>query len=59
MAYIDYNGKKIFYEIIGEGIPLIFLHGNSASSKMFQCVLDEYKNDYSIILIDFFGSWRL
>ena len=34
MAYFKYQGKSIYYEEYGHGEPLIFLHGNTASSKM-------------------------
>ncbi len=35
MSYFKYNGHNIFYQEIGQGNPLILLHGNTASSKMF------------------------
>lgn len=53
MSYFQYYDKNIYYSVIGEGIPLMLLHGNTASSKMFTFLLDFYKNDFQIILIDF------
>ena len=58
MAYFYYADKKIYYEEIGRGIPLLLLHGNSVSSKMFQGIIDLYKEDYKVILIDFLGHGR-
>lgn len=55
MSYFDYNKKNIYYEEIGTGDTLILLHGNTMSSKMFLPVLDLYKNDYKVVLIDFLG----
>jgi pimeloyl-ACP methyl ester carboxylesterase len=58
MPYFEYGSKKIFYEKFGNGMPLILLHGNSVSLKMFANILDLYKNDYKIVLIDFLGLGR-
>ena len=54
MSFFSYKGKKIFYETIGEGKPLVFLHGNTSSSKLFTPMLPLYKN-FQVILIDFLG----
>lgn len=56
MSYFQYYDKNIYYSVIGKGIPLMLLHGNTASSKMFTFLLDLYKNDFQIILIDFLGN---
>lgn len=58
MAYFSYNNKKVYYEVIGEGQPLLLLHGNSVSSKMFGGVLELYSEGYQLILIDFLGHGR-
>lgn len=55
MAYHIYNDKKIYFDIIGEGSPLLFLHGNSVSSRMFNYFIELYKDDYKVILLDFIG----
>ena len=34
---------------------MIFLHGNTASSKMFDGILDLYTRDFKILLLDFLG----
>ncbi|MFR3686721.1 MAG: alpha/beta fold hydrolase, partial [Enterococcus sp.] len=54
MSFFSYKGKNIFYETIGEGKPLVFLHGNTSSSKLFKPMLPLYK-DFQVILIDFLG----
>lgn len=58
MAYFDYNGKKIYYQELGSGTPCVFLHGNTASSKMFEFLLHLYRDDMKIILIDFLGNGK-
>jgi pimeloyl-ACP methyl ester carboxylesterase len=54
VSFFSYKGKNIFYETIGEGKPLVFLHGNTSSSKLFKPMLPLYK-DFQVILIDFLG----
>lgn len=60
MSYFYYNGKRVFYEEIGEekGEPCMFLHGNTASSKMFQFLLPLYTEDKKMILMDFLGNGK-
>lgn len=56
MAYFEYTGKNIFYQEIGSGFPLIFLHGDTGSSKMFELLLPLYQDSFKVILIDFLGN---
>lgn len=58
MAYFKYQGKTVFYEVYGQGEPLVFLHGNTASSKMFEFLMPLYTDDFRCILIDFLGNGR-
>ncbi|WPC44440.1 alpha/beta hydrolase [Clostridium sp. JS66] len=58
MSYFKYNNKNIYYEEVGIGTPLFLLHGNTASSKMFEAVLNLYKDKYKLVLIDFLGYGR-
>lgn len=36
MPYIDRGGVKVFYEVHGEGQPILLSHGYSATSQMWQ-----------------------
>ncbi|MEG2200531.1 MAG: alpha/beta hydrolase, partial [Anaerovorax sp.] len=53
MAYFNYQSHEIFYQEIGDGTPLLMLHGNTASSVMFYEMAAKYAQDYKVILIDF------
>ncbi|MDF3004010.1 MAG: alpha/beta hydrolase [Oscillospiraceae bacterium] len=55
MCYYYFENKKVYYNELGEGTPLLLLHGNTASSKMFSEIAEEYKKDFKVILIDFLG----
>lgn len=57
MSFFSYKGKKVFYETIGEGKPLVFLHSNNSSSKVFKPILPLYR-EFKVILIDFLGYGR-
>jgi len=58
MPYFKYNDKSCYYEEHGEGAPLLFLHGNTASSKMFSDVVESFATDYKVVLIDFVGHGK-
>ncbi len=55
MSSFDSNGKKIFYEDTGSGQPLLLLHGNTASSKMFAPIVPLFTKKYRVITMDFSG----
>lgn len=56
MAYFYYESKKIYYTEHGSGIPVLFLHGDAASSKMFEPLLPLYQDCFKMIFIDFLGN---
>ena len=58
MSFFQYGGKSIFYQEYGAGKPLVFLHGNTASSKMFELLMPLYAENFRCILIDFLGNGR-
>lgn len=58
MALFKYHSKKIYYEVIGDGKPLVMLHGDTASSKMFEMLIPMYQQYFQIILIDFLGNGK-
>lgn len=58
MPYVKIRGKSCYYEEHGEGIPILFLHGNTASSNMFIGIKDLFVEDYKVIVLDFLGHGR-
>ncbi|MBP1045348.1 alpha/beta hydrolase [Enterococcus sp. BWM-S5] len=58
MTYFTYQSKQIYFEEIGNGAPLLMLHGNTASAKMFDLLLPLYTEQFRVILIDFLGNGR-
>lgn len=55
MSFFKFENKNIYYEETGSGIPLLLLHGNTASSNMFYNIAAKYAQNYKVILIDFLG----
>lgn len=58
MSYFIYQSKKIYYSEQGSGMPVVFLHGDTASSKMFELLLPLYTDNFKVILIDFLGNGK-
>lgn len=58
MSYFNYQAKNIFYKETGCGKPLIMLHGDTASSTMFEMLLPLYQEHFRVILIDFLGNGK-
>ena len=54
MPDIDNAGIQIHYEVIGEGEPIVLLHGNGNSiADWYDCgFIDVLQNKYQLILID-------
>lgn len=58
MSYFTYQSKRIFYSETGNGNPVIMLHGDTASSTMFEMLLPLYQENFKVILIDFLGNGK-
>ena len=50
--YATVNGIKMYYEIYGEGQPLLLLHGNGGSIGGHAGRIEYFKNKYQVIAID-------
>ncbi|MBN4064781.1 alpha/beta hydrolase [Dehalococcoides mccartyi] len=54
MPYIDNDGVKIWFEVEGEGAPLMLVHGTTGNLNIWRRlgVVDALKSDYKLILMD-------
>src|SRR6218665_1864785 len=50
--YATVNGIKMYYEIYGEGSPLLLLHGNGGSIKGHTGRIEHFKSKYKVIAVD-------
>lgn len=49
---INVNNVNINYEVFGDGKPILLLHGNSETHKVFDKLIDCLKTDYKVYAID-------
>jgi pimeloyl-ACP methyl ester carboxylesterase len=56
--YAPVNGINIYYEIYGQGPPLLLLHGNSQSIASFALQIPELAAHYQVIAVDTRGQGR-
>jgi pimeloyl-ACP methyl ester carboxylesterase len=50
--YIEINDVRIYYEIYGEGEPLLLLHGNGGSIENFFLQIPEFSKYFKVLAID-------
>jgi pimeloyl-ACP methyl ester carboxylesterase len=53
MAYFKYLGKNIYYDVSGQGEPLIILNGIMMSTKSWESFKDEFSKHFQFIRVDF------
>jgi len=52
MPEVDVNGIELYYEISGQGYPLVFLHGFSSTHRMWQSQISALSRDYRFLIYD-------
>jgi pimeloyl-ACP methyl ester carboxylesterase len=58
MPTVTVQGNRIYYKQTGHGPPLVFLHGNPGTHRLWQHQLDHFKSRYSLIAVDMRGFGR-
>jgi len=56
--YADVNGIKLYYEIYGQGEPLVLLHGNGASISAGREQIAFFSKYYQVIAVDSRGQGK-
>lgn len=54
--YISYNDASIHYTLIGDGLPVMFVHGFAEDSSVWEKQIAFLKNDYKLIIPDLPGT---
>lgn len=57
-GYVEANGVSYYYEIEGEGEPLLLLHGGLGSHDMFAPTMPQYTANRQVIAVDLHGHGR-
>jgi pimeloyl-ACP methyl ester carboxylesterase len=52
---LQVNGIEMYYEIVGDGEPLILLHGWSQSGEIWSGVADDFAKQFQLIIPDLRG----
>ena len=55
MPKIDRDGVGIYYEVHGDGPPLLLTHGYSSTSAMWHGQIDALAKDHKLVLWDMRG----
>lgn len=50
--FVKVNKIDLFYEKTGQGEPIILLHGNGESHEIFDILIDQLSNQYTVYAID-------
>lgn len=56
--FISSDGIEIYYECIGNGEPLVFIHGLGASSEMYKPQVEYFKKEFKVVTIDLRGNGK-
>lgn len=56
MAHAEINGARLWYDVMGEGEPLLLHHGYTASRVNWMPVADRLRDKYRIILMECRGT---
>ena len=50
--YIQLNGQVIYYEKTGEGSPVILMHGNGETHKIFDALIPKLSREHTVYALD-------
>ncbi|MBI4529143.1 MAG: alpha/beta hydrolase [Deltaproteobacteria bacterium] len=54
-AFYSHDGVRIYFNDIGKGRPLVFIHGFGASQDSWRYLVKAFKEDYRLVLLDLKG----
>ncbi len=57
-GFIETNGTELYYEMLGEGQPLVLLHGGYMDTKMWDDQFAVFAKDYQVIRYDIRGHGK-
>ncbi|MGM9973196.1 MAG: alpha/beta fold hydrolase, partial [Clostridiaceae bacterium] len=58
MAFFDFKGKQVYYEVIGEGKPILLLNGIMMSTMSWGIFVEAFSRNNKLILVDFFDQGK-
>jgi len=58
MSEAEINGARLYYEVHGEGFPVIFTHGLGGDGSMWVFQVPEFREKYKVVVWDVRGHGR-
>ena len=58
MPYCTQNGVRTYYEVAGEGPPLVMLHANPCDHRMWMYQIAQFSRRFRVIATDMRGYGR-
>ena len=58
MAFFDFKGKQVYYEVMGEGKPILVLNGIMMSTSSWGIFVEAFSKSNKLILVDFLDQGR-
>ena len=46
---INVNNVNLYYEVYGDGDPIMLLHGNSETHEIFDKLIEKLKDKYKVL----------
>jgi 3-oxoadipate enol-lactonase len=56
--YADINGANVFYEVTGDGLPVVFMHGLGGTSNVWHAQRTALAKYFKVLTFDLPGSGR-
>ncbi|MDP4092810.1 MAG: alpha/beta hydrolase [Bacillota bacterium] len=58
MSYAKINGFDMYYEVMGDGEPVVFVHGVGVTSRMWEFQKKAFSKEFKMIIFDLRGSGK-
>lgn len=53
--FLEFNKGKLYFEVVGEGEPVVFIHGFTLDHRMWKPQVDEFSKKFKVITYDLRG----
>lgn len=57
-TYFNFKGTKIYYEVTGQGEPLLLLHNFNSTADSWKPYIDSFAKKFRVVAIDMIGHGR-
>ncbi len=58
VEYAEVNGVKLAYTVSGEGAPVLLIHGNAQNHTIFDVLIKDLAEDYTVYAVDSRGHGK-